>query len=325
MFPYRANLLRCHPLWGQLRSPITDGDITISSHRKLFWLCCDCDYVFYLGVHHLTVTSCRCSEHSKVFRTKRRPRYTGSIPAHLTQPIRTGLLQSIDNNSLLQLIASLIQGDNRDTVAHCYIQEVAQFSKTHLLDGGFWWEDGCQRKSGIRYKHKNKKRSRLHAEDAEVTASNHTNSNAVKGIAGEPISILDGKKTVMGHTATVENAGRQSTWDKVVLLTKNDPTVLWQIWDMHVAPILGFPGGITTFDEWKTTYDWERGYALLVDLADCLSVRYNEESLQFAENMPDERLLVAVIGHIRKCNVQTIVAYVAKLLGTAATHPQLVD
>ena len=74
-----------------------------------------------------------------------------------------------------------------------------------------------------------------------------------------------------------------------------------------------------------TTYDWERGYALLLSLADSLSVRYNKVSMLTASKFADEKGLVAIIGHIRDCDAQTIPSYVAILLDMIATYAQLVD
>ena len=135
MFPYDCRLLRCHPCWGQLRSPVTDGDIHITNHRKLVWKCCECDCVFNAATYNVIRSSCRCAEHSNSLRTRMRPRYTGPITSNVSQPIRAGLLQHVDNEALFNLVVSLVQGDNRNTDAQSYINEIAQFPTSRLLDG----------------------------------------------------------------------------------------------------------------------------------------------------------------------------------------------
>ena len=116
-------------------------------------------------------------------------------------------------------------------------------------------------------------------------------------------------------------------WDNVVHLTKDDPKMLWQIWDVHVAPVLGFPGGIATFKQWTTTYNWDRGHELLRRLADCLCVRYNEVSLLAASESSyiDEKLVFAAIGYIRSYTTQTIHSYIEILLRMVSNRAQLVD
>ena len=89
-----------------------------------------------------------------------RPRYTGPITSNVSQPIRAGLLQHVDNEALFNLVVSLVQGDNRNTDAQSYINEIAQFPTSRLLDGGFWLEDTNQRKNGPRYKPPIRKRKR---------------------------------------------------------------------------------------------------------------------------------------------------------------------
>ena len=142
-------------------------------------MCCECEYVFSSATHRLTRTSCRCPTHAKSLQTWRRPRYTGDIAIHLTRPIRTGLLQSVDRGALVSFVMSIIKGADRETVAQSCVDELSHFTRSQLLDNGFWWEDSRQRKNGVRYRHKsnNKKRPRqfghLTDEISSVTRS-HT-------------------------------------------------------------------------------------------------------------------------------------------------------
>jgi hypothetical protein len=176
MFPYNARLLRCHPYWSQLRSPVSDRDIHIRSHRRLHWMCCECDAIFESCVMNLTRTSCRCKYHSGILQTCKRPRYAGSVPMQLTRPIRAGLLESINSNDLVNLIVSFIENDNQHdahTLACTYISEMATHTRHQLLDGGFWWDDTSQRKNGTRYRHSippsRKRPSSCHTTDASST------------------------------------------------------------------------------------------------------------------------------------------------------------
>jgi hypothetical protein len=153
MFPYDSRLLRCHPCWIQLRSPITNADIHISSHKKLSWVCCECSHVFDKAPKDVTVSTCRCKAHWKPLKKINRMRYSGNIPKQITNAIRAGLLQRVTTDSLLQLVISLVGGDNKSgTVANVYVDEISKYPKEQLLDGGFWWEDTYQHKDGSRYK-----------------------------------------------------------------------------------------------------------------------------------------------------------------------------
>ena len=177
MFPHDAGLLRCHPYWGQLRSPVSDGHIHTNSHRKLSWVCCECSIVFFGAPRNITRGTCRCTDHSKPFRKCDRPRYLGSIPMLLTDVIRVGLLQSVDNKALVNTVASMIQHD--EDCARDLIYEVSQYTKHQLLDGGFWWEDSSQRKNGIRYKSKSHCQKRPRAAERQTGNQFNHLSNGV--------------------------------------------------------------------------------------------------------------------------------------------------
>ena len=302
-------------------------------------MCCECDCVFKAATHNLISSTCRCVEHSRVLRARNRPRYTGTIPLQISQPIRTGLLQCIDNDDLVEAIAFLIIGDNQHAIAEQYIKELSQFPRERLLDGGFWWEDHYHRKNGIRYtpitKDTKRRRKNSDAEKVNNTTVAHMGQHTLDDSSDNSINVTGGEQVahpvpqpaveIMGQLTIWDNPATH-IWDNVVHLTKDDPKMIWQIWDMHIAPVLGFPpDGIATFHKWKAAYDWNRGHQLLLGLADRLSVRYNHDSLLTASNFEYEDLLVAVIGHIRNCNTEKISSYVAKLLGTVSIHSQLVD
>jgi hypothetical protein len=119
MFPYDRRLLRCHPFWCQLRSPVATGDIHITSHKELYWMCCECDCVFNAAVCNRTRSSCRCDAHTRIVKGCNRPRYIGTIPIQVMQPIRgpiplsvrrpirAGLLLNVDHSQLCDVVASL--------------------------------------------------------------------------------------------------------------------------------------------------------------------------------------------------------------------------
>lgn len=231
MFPYDRRLLRCHPYWVQSKSPITDGEIHTKSNRHLFWKCCECDCVFHAITYNLTVSSCRCSEHSKALRTRTRPRYDGYIPAHITQPIRTGLLQSVDGQALLDLVASLLQGDNPYSVARSYIDEVSRVSDARLLDGGFWWDDGCQRKAGIRYCNRPIRQKRMAPYDKKDSGQ-----GPVHGV--DPHWLSSDRQH---NEVVVYDAEAVSIWDDVIAKCRGTPNAIFHHWVSDVVPVLGIP------------------------------------------------------------------------------------
>ena len=71
----------------------------------------------------------------------------------VSHAIRTGLLQSIATDALVNLVVSLIGAKGETALAEYYIAEVSQCTRQQLLDSGYWWEDTCYRKDGNRYKH----------------------------------------------------------------------------------------------------------------------------------------------------------------------------
>ena len=258
MFPYDRRLLRCHPFWGQLRSPISDGDIHTTSNKQCFWLCCECDHVFKAALNNVTRSSCRCAMHSNALKACNRMRYTGNIPVMLTRPIRTGLLQRVDNDDLVKLIASFINCDNRDAVAQGYIHEVGQFPKQQLLDGGFWWEDNYYRKNGTRYKPESNKRSR------KASGVDNTSSCSINHVYDKEVSSTNNceqGEDQSHHLGPVEEAGQPTVWrnpadhlwDDVVHAIRDDLRAFWGLWDTDIAPRLdrGLPVTYKDAEEWN--------------------------------------------------------------------------
>ena len=170
----------------------------------------------------------------------------------LTRPIRTGLLQRVDNDDLVKLIASFINCDNRDAVAQGYIHEVGQFPKQQLLDGGFWWEDNYYRKNGTRYKPvPNKhKRDRPHSDANNIDGANVSLDE----------TINEGKQTVtevVCDSETGQSTTRQDPadhmWDDVLHAIRDDLRALWGLWDTDIAPRLdsGLPVTQKDAEDWK--------------------------------------------------------------------------
>ena len=233
MFPYDGRLLRCHPCWVQMRSPVTDGDMHITNHRKLYWKCCECDCVFNAATHNLIRSSCRCAKHSIFLRTRMRPRYTGSISSPVSRPIRAGLLQQVDNQALFKLVVSLVQ---MDTAAQSYIDQIAQFHTAQLLDGGFWWEDTNQRQDGRRHKPPPRRR-KLIAGD-----STHSTTQA-SDIKESDHKILQ---------AAICQDPVEHMWDDVLQAIHEDPRAFWGLWSSVIAPRLGpdVPQTLKENDKW---------------------------------------------------------------------------
>jgi hypothetical protein len=273
-----------------------------------------------------------CSNHKKNGRVH--VHYAGEIPIEISRPIRAGILLDVNRHHLVELITTLLSitdAEDPKSLSEKYITEVALFDRVRLADNCFWGDDSASRVKKDRYK--SKRNANRHVSDED------SHKRRRKGNPW-PIDIeAIHKENVPPPTASlpqaaVEELGQVTTyvdpeehiWDTVVHLIWDDPKMIWHIWDMHIAPVLGFPSnGIATFHIWKATYNWDRGHQLLLRLADRLSVRYNRVSLLTATDFEYEDLLVAVIGHIRNYTTQTISSYVAKLLGTVDTHAQFVD
>jgi hypothetical protein len=257
MIPYNHKLLRCHPLWGQLRTPISDGDIHVTSHRKLNWMCCECNNVFAAVTNGLVFTSCRCRIHSKEIRTRKRPRHSGRIPLYLTRPIRAGLLQCVERDVLVDVMASLIGGDNRKAEAHMYIDEVSQCTRKELLDGGFWWDDTAQRKNGDRYKHLSAQKQQRVSQDTSIAPltvpiggdSRHPDTatkEALNDNQNEKPSIEDEVRLMASDNPT------DHKWDDVLQAINDDLRAFWGLWNTVVLPRLdpNFPTDWEVMEMW---------------------------------------------------------------------------
>lgn len=102
----------------------------------------------------------QCKNHKK--RSKYKPKYTGHIDKVITQPIRAGILMSVDQDKLIDLISSLLpitkESEHRETVKK-YIEEISQYDAIHLANNSFWGHDSSSRVTKERYQHpkKNKK------------------------------------------------------------------------------------------------------------------------------------------------------------------------
>ena len=238
MFPYDRKLLRCHPFWIQVRSPITNADIHTSSHKTLSWVCCECDEIFNGAPKSVTVSMCRCKTHWTPYKKKNRQRYCGSIPRHITNAIRTGLLQAIEADVLTDLVASLIGKDNQETLAQTYIEEVSHYSSQQLLDSGFWWEDSYQHKDGSRYK------QLPTAKRHEKERANSTSD----GVVDEMLVLQSDTTTGTAPQLTIWQDAVEHMWDDVLRAIHEDPRALWGLWSTVIAPRLG-PGVPQTLKE----------------------------------------------------------------------------
>lgn len=86
-------------------------------------------------------------------------RYSGSIPSHISRPIRAGLLRNIDNGQLAEFVASLdpiCYDTDPISVARKYISDISQFDTLRLADNCFWGDDSASRVKKERYQQKKK-------------------------------------------------------------------------------------------------------------------------------------------------------------------------
>ena len=240
MFPYDRRLLRCHPYWTQLRSPITNTDIHAKSHKQLSWVCCECDTVFVRSPDSVLISTCRCKAHLIAFKRKTRPRYVGSIPKDVTNIIRTGLLQSVCIDKLAQLVASLVGCEH--SIATSHIEEVSQFGKQQLLDNGFWWEDSYTKRDGSRKKQLPiTKRHKVQIRSADTEKDTEQNDDGITQYQPEKERQL-----------TVSQDPEDHMWDDVLRAIDEDLRAFWGLWNTVILPRLD--PNIPT--EWEVMRVW---------------------------------------------------------------------
>ena len=108
----------------------------------------------------------RCKEHASKSKGRKRRHYEGNVPKSLLRPIRAGLLQSVDIDPFVTLIATLEPIPSQciaamDPVtaalatARGHVESIIAGNYTHvqLLDSVFWGDDTVTRKDGRRYVH----------------------------------------------------------------------------------------------------------------------------------------------------------------------------
>ena len=332
MFPYDKRLLRCHPYWGQLRSPITDGDLQVNNKRMLNWVCCECEAIFTMATNKVTRGSCRCADHSKKLMSCKRPRYTGCIPLQITNIIRTSLLQTGDHDTLASFVTSMVTDIGCDgdpmMLANEYINEVSNYSITYLLDGGFWWEDSNQRKDGHRYKPPHRKRQKVTTNAANDSVDkadifdepSSTNNHETRGT--HPVATDIEEMT----RATEQPDADAHYWDDILPILRNDPRALWGEWEHVIAPKLD-PGLPRTYPE---TRNWT---ADNVDV-DCLIKRLHllERQLDVAQLDTNDTVkeafevifssLSSADGHDDDCKTSSmrLVEFVLCVVGYGTVH-----
>ena len=114
---------------------------------------------------------------------RKRARYTGNVPKPLLRPIRAGILQAIDTDALIILIATLepIVSDSAGAAdpaasaaaaarAHVVSIVADNYTRVQLLDSVFWGDDTTTRKDGRRYVHPPRPAKRARAAAPTVAA-----------------------------------------------------------------------------------------------------------------------------------------------------------
>jgi len=151
--PYNANLLRCHPIWYQL----TDNDkkisstATLSSKKKLHWICSECNIHYTAIVNNMKVGCGRCSLHQRKTHSATRRRYRGNISSDVSLYVRAALLREHKKEDIVKTILDIKLVQNSFDAHNC-VAEIMAYDIVDLLDNGFWWFDSFTRKCGDRFK-----------------------------------------------------------------------------------------------------------------------------------------------------------------------------
>ena len=161
MIPYLHGRLRCDPMWTQVVNKDDGiGNLTATSNKIVEFQCSECNATFDKRIDHFYTSSGRCQYHRQCI-NKNRPRYDGVVPLHLLRLIRAGLLQEINREVLIQLVAefdyrhgqtNLINEPNIQ-MASRYMDDIEKghYGRVELLDSAFWWDDSHKRKNNQRY------------------------------------------------------------------------------------------------------------------------------------------------------------------------------
>ena len=163
MIPYDGKKLRCDPMWSQVVET-NDNDMSIGSGKVIAWNCSACEVQFTKRVQYMYVSCGRCKTHTNVLRGTTRIHYDGGVPRPLLRPIRAGVLQHIDFDSLAALIATLEPVPSQCAgaadpagaalaMARGHVESIAagNYTRVQLLDSVFWGDDTVTRKDGSRY------------------------------------------------------------------------------------------------------------------------------------------------------------------------------
>lgn len=157
-FPYDARKLRCHPNAAAITSEYS-SELTLGSMKRVTYKCAQCGSSLNTRVDLLCYQTMLCKNHNKKT-YGRRERYNGVIAKEATIAIRAGLLLLVDQEKLIDVIASFdtmsTETDPR-SVAMKYIAELAEYSSVQLADNCFWGNDSAFRVTKERYKRSTKK------------------------------------------------------------------------------------------------------------------------------------------------------------------------
>lgn len=164
MLPYNRMLVRCDPLFSMLNvDEAQEPCLSIGSHRLTSWRCSVCDSKFQATVKNMYVSRGRCPEHSRQMKGPHRAKYGGDVPRALLRPIRAGILQSIDTDVLIALIATLEPLPSKATgaddpaaaltMARLHVESIVtgNHTRVQLLDSVFWGDVQSNRADGHVY------------------------------------------------------------------------------------------------------------------------------------------------------------------------------
>lgn len=110
----------------------------------------------------MKISSGKCKFHARVNRYHKRPLYGGNVPHSIRRVIRAGLLQKIDKDSLIALVATL-EPDTKNNpddstlssteMAQMHVESIMEgnYTEIQLLDSTFWGDNSGIRKNGRKY------------------------------------------------------------------------------------------------------------------------------------------------------------------------------
>lgn len=127
--PYEPSLLRCHPMAAGLIEAEKSSNIftKCGSNKRLRWQYACCDKEFTGCPKNIRYFSFLCPDH---IGSAKQERFSGSIPRHLLDVVRAGLLWGVDASVLSAIVESRMEASvgGSQKAVH-YVQLLSSLSK----------------------------------------------------------------------------------------------------------------------------------------------------------------------------------------------------